>query len=81
MSVGAGTLASFGEPTTLRWSGSNVTGYGLIVSPGAGVKVNGSAYTGPVDLGTNATRVRQPFAGRDLGQPAPSQHRYASELA
>jgi len=76
LSAGAGTLASFGEPTTLRWSCSNVTGYGLRVSPGAGVKVNGSAYTGPVDLGTNATRVRQPFAGRDPGQPPPIQRRY-----
>lgn len=53
LSPSAATVASFGDPTTLRWSGSNVTAYSLSVRPGTGVTVDGSAYTGPVDLGAS----------------------------
>ena len=51
------TLAASGGSTTLSWSGTNVTDYGLAVSPSKGVKVNGSAYSGSVDLSTSTNAI------------------------
>ncbi len=50
-------LTSRGGSDILNWTGSNVSGYTLSVTPSTGVRVNYAAYTGPVDLGaaTSAT--------------------------
>ena len=49
------TLAASGGSTTLTWTGSGVTDYSLTVSPSTGVQVNGSAYSGSVDLATSTS--------------------------
>lgn len=56
LSSGSPSLTAAGGSDTPTWSGSNAADYTLTVSPTAGAKVNGTAYSGAVDLKT-ATRA------------------------
>ncbi|MEJ2291236.1 MAG: hypothetical protein P8Y05_05905 [Deinococcales bacterium] len=55
LSPSAATLPASGGSDTLSWSATGATDYALAVSPGTGVKVNGAAYAGAVDLNTSTS--------------------------